>query len=187
LRIHIAVDQPNGRGKTPWAALHLFGLPVVTFGLVTSVVFFTGPVALRLSASSALSGAVTARLGAALMAIDSTGILVLTVQRPFDARLLVPLFLIYGIGRGLAQPALINAIVAGTGIAGSAGGVSDDCAVWRRSAIFFRPVGFGCSRGGLWERTWVGHWLLPDSPDRSIRACVDVSKVAEAAFTRVRR
>jgi hypothetical protein len=117
------VDQPIGRGKTPLAVLHLFGLSVLTFGLVTSVVFFTGPVvALRLSASSALSGAITARLAAALMAIDPTGILVLTVQRPFDARLLVPLFLIYGIGRGLAQPALINVIVAGTGIAGSAGG-----------------------------------------------------------------
>jgi predicted MFS family arabinose efflux permease len=145
------------RGRTPLVALHLFRLPSVVFGLIVAIVFFTGlgvffvvltvffqngfdysalaagmmflPFALGFSASSAASGAITARLGirivnlgVGMMAIGLAGIILLTVHVPLEPRAFVPLFLIYGIGQGLAQPALINVIVGGAGVAGQDAG-----------------------------------------------------------------
>ena len=50
------------------------------------------------------------------MAIGLLGI-ILIANSTFDPRPFVPLFLVYGIGQGLAQPALINVIVGGSGVA----------------------------------------------------------------------
>jgi predicted MFS family arabinose efflux permease len=149
--------------------LHLFRVPTIAFGLIVSVVFFSGlavffvvltvffqagfgyspfsaglmflPFAIGFSCASSVSGPIAARLGGRIvhlgtmfMAFGLLGIIALVhvaqgaaVTGPIDPRLVVPLFLIYGLGQGLAQPALINAVVGSAGVsaedAGSAAGL----------------------------------------------------------------
>ena len=146
------------RGRTPLVALHLLAVPTIAFGLIVSVVFFSGlavffvvltvffqaglgysafsagmmflPFAIGFCCTSSLSGPITARIGAriiglgvALMALALLGVVVLAHAGTVpDPRALVPLFLIYGLGQGLAQPALINTVVGGAGVSGADAG-----------------------------------------------------------------
>jgi len=130
-----------------------FFLGLATFFVVLTVFFQSGqgysafsaglmflPFAIGFSAASMVSGAVAARLGGRvvafgsfLMALGLLGVVVLAwiASRSdvgaIDARPLVLLFLIYGLGQGLAQPALINTVVGSAGVsaedAGSAAGL----------------------------------------------------------------
>jgi len=90
------------------------------------------PFAIGFSATSSVSGPIAARigpriinLGCFLMALGLLGIIALAqlanaapVPVAIDERLLVPIFLVYGLGQGLAQPALINAVIGGAGVSG---------------------------------------------------------------------
>jgi MFS family permease len=87
-------------------------------------------------ASSTVSGKLANRigpriinLGTLLMALGLSGIIALaqlsntalgsvTVNLP----LLVPIFFVYGLGQGLAQPALINTVIGGAGVTGEDAG-----------------------------------------------------------------
>jgi EmrB/QacA subfamily drug resistance transporter len=157
------------RGRTPLIALHLFRIPTLRLGLALTILFFstagvffvvlsvflqaglgysalkTGlmflPFAVGFSASSAVSGPITNRigplivnLGTFLMALGLLSIIVLvhSANAAFgsgtvDVRLLVPIFFVYGLGQGLAQPALISTVIGGAAIAeedaGSASGL----------------------------------------------------------------
>jgi EmrB/QacA subfamily drug resistance transporter len=157
------------RGRSPLVPLHLFRVPTIAFGLIVSVVFFSGlavffvvltvffqagfgyspfsaglmflPFAIGFSCASSVSGPIATRLGGhivhlgtLLMALGLLGVIALghiaqgaSVAGPIDPRLLVPLFLGYGLGQGLAQPALINTVVGSAGVsaedAGSAAGL----------------------------------------------------------------
>jgi EmrB/QacA subfamily drug resistance transporter len=77
------------------------------------------PFALGFTAASAVSGRVTARigdrslaLGTLLMAAGLAGMIALAARpQVTDLRFLVPLFAVYGLGQGLAQPGLINTVL----------------------------------------------------------------------------
>jgi EmrB/QacA subfamily drug resistance transporter len=155
--------------RTPLIALHLFRVPTIAFGLLTSVVFFSGlaaffvvltltfqtgfgysafstgllflPFALGFSAASALSGCVatlvrgrTISVGSLLMGLALLGLvtMVSVTRGQFlidaeDRPLLVGLFLIYGLGQGLGQPAFIHLVTSGASVteadAGAAAGL----------------------------------------------------------------
>jgi len=146
-------------GRSPLVALHLFRVATVTVGLVVSVVFFSGigvffvvltvffqegfgysafsaglmflPFAVGVSGASAVSGPISARIGArivnlgtCLMMLGLLGIITLArlvhaapVVAAMDWRMLVPIFMIYGLGQGLAQPALITTVIGSSGVA----------------------------------------------------------------------
>jgi EmrB/QacA subfamily drug resistance transporter len=105
--------------------------------LKTGLMFL--PFAVGFSASSAVSGPIANRigplivnLGTFLMALGLLSIIVLVhsakaASSTVDVQLLVPIFLIYGLGQGLAQPALISTVIGGAAIAeqdaGSASGL----------------------------------------------------------------
>jgi EmrB/QacA subfamily drug resistance transporter len=148
------------RGRTPLVALHLFLVPTIAFGLIISVVFFSGlavffvvltvffqmglgysafsagmmflPFAIGFCCTSSLSGPITARiggriivLGTGLMALGLLGVVALAlVGALLDPRPLIVLFLIYGLGQGLAQPALINTVVGSAGVSGADAGAA---------------------------------------------------------------
>jgi EmrB/QacA subfamily drug resistance transporter len=131
----------------------MFFLGLATFFVVLTLFFQSGqgysafaaglmflPFAIGFSVASMVSGPVAARLGGRsvalgsfLMALGLLGTVVLAsiASQPdagaIDERLLVPLFLIYGLGQGLAQPTLINTVVGSAGVsaedAGSAAGL----------------------------------------------------------------
>jgi EmrB/QacA subfamily drug resistance transporter len=96
------------------------------------------PFAIGFSVASAVSGPISGRigihivnLGSLLMMFGLLGVIAWPqdtfITASIGPPLLVSLFLIYGLGQGLAQPALINAIVGSAGIgaadAGSAAGL----------------------------------------------------------------
>jgi MFS family permease len=156
-------------GRTPLMALHLFRVPTIAFGLLASVIFFSGlaaffvvltvtfqagfgysafstgmlflPFALGFSAASALSGRVAGLLrgrtisaGALLMGLALFGLVILIhvtqgrlFTEPSERPLLIGLFLLYGLGQGLAQPSFIHLVTSGAGVnetdAGSAAGL----------------------------------------------------------------
>ena len=151
------------RGRSPLVALHLFRVPAIAFGLVVSVVFFSGlavffvvltvflqaglgysafdaglmflPFAVGFSCASSVSGPIAARLGGrivhlgtAMMALGLLGVIVLTRRERVVSRsirgCLVPLFLVYGLGQGLAQPALIGTVVGSAGVSGEDAGAA---------------------------------------------------------------
>jgi MFS family permease len=94
------------------------------------------PFAIGFSASSIVSGPIANRigpriinLGSFLMAFGLLGIITLAqLANPasgpgaIDGRLLVVIFLVYGLGQGLAQPALINTVIGSTGVTGEDAG-----------------------------------------------------------------
>jgi EmrB/QacA subfamily drug resistance transporter len=94
------------------------------------------PFAIGFSASSTLSGPIANRigprivnLGSFLMTIGVLGIIALAQLAKFssqpvaiDERLLFPIFLVYGLGQGLAQPALIDAVIGSAGVTGEDAG-----------------------------------------------------------------
>ena len=113
-----------------------FGYSAFTAGLLFL------PFAIGFSAASALSGPITARiggwivnLGIRLMALDLMGVITLArlaqtapvaaalpATAALDERLLVALFLVYGLGQGLGQPALINTVIGGSRVSGEDAG-----------------------------------------------------------------
>ncbi|MFL5287071.1 MAG: MFS transporter [Rhodopila sp.] len=157
------------RGRTPLIALHLFRVPTIAFGLLTSVIFFLGlaaysvvltvtfqvgfgysafstgllflPFAVGFSVASALSGRVatlvrgrTISIGSLLMGIALLGLVTMIsvtggqfLADPGRLPLLIGLFLVYGLGQGLAQPAFIHLVTSGASVneadAGSAAGL----------------------------------------------------------------
>jgi MFS family permease len=91
------------------------------------------PFAIGFSVSSSVSGPVANRigpriinLGSLLMAVSLTCLIALahTASRHggIDPHLLIPIFLVYGLGQGLAQPALINTVIGGAGVTGDDAG-----------------------------------------------------------------
>jgi len=94
------------------------------------------PFAIGFSASSIVSGPIANRigpwiinLGSLLMALGLLGIIIVAqlANRPsgaeaIDQRLLMAIFLVYGLGQGLAQPALINTVVGSSGVTGDDAG-----------------------------------------------------------------
>lgn len=96
------------------------------------------PFALSFSTAAAVSGPIAARIGAwivnlgtFLMMLGLLGIIALVRLAPvnpvavaLDWRMLVPLFLLYGLGQGLAQPALINTVVGSSGVSGEDAGAA---------------------------------------------------------------
>jgi MFS family permease len=94
------------------------------------------PFAIGFSASSIVSGPIANRigpriinLGSFLMALGLLGIITLAqlanaASGPgaIDGRLLVLIFLVYGLGQGLAQPALINTVIGSAGVTGDDAG-----------------------------------------------------------------
>jgi predicted MFS family arabinose efflux permease len=94
------------------------------------------PFAIGFSAASAVSGPVAARigsrilnLGTLLMMVGLLGTIALArvaaaapSPSALDERMLVVLFLLYGLGQGLAQPALINTVVGSSGVSGEDAG-----------------------------------------------------------------
>jgi EmrB/QacA subfamily drug resistance transporter len=93
------------------------------------------PFAVGFTIASALSGPITSRignrsaaLGALLMAVSLAAVIALARRSEIsDFHFLVPIFSLYGLGQGLAQPGLINAILGGAGLkpadAGAASGL----------------------------------------------------------------
>jgi MFS family permease len=99
------------------------------------------PFAIGFSASSTISGPIANRigpriinLGSFLMALGLGGVIILaqlanraSETGAIDQRLLMVIFLVYGLGQGLAQPALINTVIGSSGVseddAGSAVGL----------------------------------------------------------------
>jgi EmrB/QacA subfamily drug resistance transporter len=94
------------------------------------------PFAIGFSASSIVSGSIANRigpriinLGSLLMALGLLGIIIVAqlAKRPsgteaINQRLLMAIFLVYGLGQGLAQPALINTVVGSSGVTGEDAG-----------------------------------------------------------------
>jgi MFS family permease len=94
------------------------------------------PFAIGYSATSIVSGPIANRigpriinLGSSLMALGLLGIIIVAqlAIRPsgteaIDQRLLMAIFLVYGLGQGLAQPALINTVVGSSGVTGDDAG-----------------------------------------------------------------
>lgn len=94
------------------------------------------PFAVGFSGASAVSGPIATRIGARivnlgtfLMILGLLGIIALArlahadpVTAAMDWRMLVPIFLIYGLGQGLAQPALINTVIGSSGVSGEDAG-----------------------------------------------------------------
>jgi EmrB/QacA subfamily drug resistance transporter len=91
------------------------------------------PFAIGFSVSSSVSGPVANRmgpriinLGSFLMAVSLTSLIALAhtacERGDIDEHLLIPIFLIYGLGQGLAQPALINTVIGGAGVTGDDAG-----------------------------------------------------------------
>jgi MFS family permease len=137
-------------GATPLIALHLFGMRMIRLGLLASVAFFLGlgvffvvmtvtlqagflftplqaglvflPFAVGFSLASAVSGWVTARLGARILNLGTglmgVGLLVLLAgcQAGLAVVWVEVALVVYGVGQGLAQPALINTVIGGSGI-----------------------------------------------------------------------
>jgi EmrB/QacA subfamily drug resistance transporter len=94
------------------------------------------PFAIGFSASSIISGPIANRigpriinLGSLLMALGLLGIIILaqlahaaSAPEVVDPRPLVLIFLVYGLGQGLAQPALINTVIGSSGVTGDDAG-----------------------------------------------------------------
>jgi predicted MFS family arabinose efflux permease len=94
------------------------------------------PFAIGFSASSTVSGPIANRigpriinLGTFLMALCLLGIIAFTQisnaasgSGAVNLQLLVPIFFVYGLGQGLAQPALINTVIRGAGVTGDDAG-----------------------------------------------------------------
>jgi len=94
------------------------------------------PFAVGFSGASAVSGPIATRIGARivnlgtfLMILGLLGIIALArlahadpVAAAMDWRMLVPIFLIYGLGQGLAQPALITTVIGSSGVSGEDSG-----------------------------------------------------------------
>jgi predicted MFS family arabinose efflux permease len=94
------------------------------------------PFAIGFSASSIVSGPIGNRigpriinLGSFLMALGLLGIIILAqlANRPsgteaIDQRLFMAIFLVYGLGQGFAQPALINTVIGSAGVTGDDAG-----------------------------------------------------------------
>jgi EmrB/QacA subfamily drug resistance transporter len=94
------------------------------------------PFAIGFSVSSTVSGSIANRigpriinLGSFLMGLSLLGIIALAQlgNTPIGLsaiayRPLIPLFLVYGLGQGLAQPSLINIVIGGTGVTGEDAG-----------------------------------------------------------------
>ena len=94
------------------------------------------PFAIGFSASSTVSGSIVNRigpriinLGTCLMALGLLGIIALARvstatagSATINLQLLVPIFFVYGLGQGLAQPALINTVIGGAGVTGDDAG-----------------------------------------------------------------
>jgi MFS family permease len=93
------------------------------------------PFAVGFSASAVVSGPIANRIGTRiisvgsfLMALSLLAIIAIARFSPMpiatitDMRLLVPIFLVYGIGQGLAQPSLINAVIGSAGVTGEDAG-----------------------------------------------------------------
>lgn len=91
------------------------------------------PFAIGFSVSSAASGPVTnsigpwiINLGSFLMAVSLAGLIALALasfgKQGIDATLLIPIFFVYGLGQGLAQPALINTVIGSAGVTGDDAG-----------------------------------------------------------------
>jgi MFS family permease len=90
------------------------------------------PFAIGFSASSILSGQVANRIGprtiivgCLLMALSLFAIIMVTLYSGAEPEaaavatgLMVPVFLVYGLGQGLAQPTLINTVVGASGVTG---------------------------------------------------------------------
>jgi MFS family permease len=144
------------RGRAPLVALHLFRVPTIAYGLVVSLVFFSGlgvffvvltvflqsglgysafdaglmflPFAVGFSAASSVSGPIAVRvagqlleLGMVLMVVGLAGVVIVAQSEPL---LMVPGFLVYGLGQGLAQPGMINAVVGSAGVSGEDAGAA---------------------------------------------------------------
>ncbi len=100
----------------------------------TGLIFL--PFAIGFLASSTVSGPLANRigpriinLGTFLMALGLLGIIALAQMSnaasgsaTVDLPLLVPIFFVYGLGQGLAQPALINTVIGGAGVTGDDAG-----------------------------------------------------------------
>lgn len=94
------------------------------------------PFAIGYSATSIVSGPIANRigpriinLGSLLMALGLLGIIIVAQQAnrasgtgAIDQRLLMANFLVYGLGQGLAQPALINTVIGSSGVTGDDAG-----------------------------------------------------------------
>ena len=94
------------------------------------------PFAIGFLASSTVSGPLANRigpriinLGTFLMAFGLLGIIALaqittttTGSETVNLQLLLPIFFLYGLGQGLAQPALINTVIGGAGVTGEDAG-----------------------------------------------------------------
>jgi MFS family permease len=94
------------------------------------------PFAIGFSASSTVSGPIVNRigpriinLGTFLMALGLLGIIALARvsaatagSATINLQLLVPIFFVYGLGQGLAQPALIITVIGGAGVTGEDAG-----------------------------------------------------------------
>ena len=107
------------------------------------------PFAIGFSVSSSVSGPIANRigpwiinLGSFLMAVSLTGLIALahmsSGRGDIDVYMLILIFLVYGLGQGLAQPALINTVIGSAGVtgedAGSAvGTLSDNGAISHRA------------------------------------------------------
>jgi hypothetical protein len=63
------------------------------------------------------------------------------VAAALDWQMLVPLFLIYGLGQGLAQPALINTAIGSSGVSGEDAGSAAGLGVAAIGDVFFARLG----------------------------------------------
>jgi EmrB/QacA subfamily drug resistance transporter len=114
---------------------------VAAFFVVLTVVLQTGlgysafaagmmflPFAIGFSVASAASGPFGARLGARIINLGTVlmalSLACLIALPTIEARLLVVLFALYGVGQGFAQPALINTVVGASGVAGQDAGAA---------------------------------------------------------------
>jgi predicted MFS family arabinose efflux permease len=84
------------------------------------------PFAVGFSAASSVSGPIAARVGGRVlglgMALMVVGLACVVSVAQAEPLLMVPGFLIYGLGQGLAQPGMINAVVGSAGVSGEDAG-----------------------------------------------------------------
>jgi predicted MFS family arabinose efflux permease len=102
-----------------------FGYSAFTAGLMFL------PFAIGFTGASAVSGAIAARIGPRILNLGTLLMMMglvgtIALARPgataLDERMLVLLFLVYGLGQGLVQPSLINTVVGSSGVSGEDAG-----------------------------------------------------------------
>ncbi len=127
-----SISALSRKSRGAFIVLTVFFQQGLGYSALRTGLFFL-PFAVGFSVASAVSGPIAARIGArilylgtVLMTLGLSGTVALARFAPtavaFDGPLLGSIFLVYGLGQGLAQPALINTVIGSSGVTGEDAG-----------------------------------------------------------------